>query len=94
MKLSCIAEEIGASYSGSDLEIESVVYDSRAVTPGCLFCCLVGLVSDGHTFAAQAAEKGAAALIVQRRLPLPFSKMLSASTRLSEGRPPPQEQPF
>lgn len=81
MKLSVIAEEIGAPYTGPELEIESVVYDSRAVTPGCLFCCLVGLVSDGHTFAAQAAEKGAAALIVQRRLPVSLPQLVVPDSR-------------
>ncbi len=70
MLLSIIAEELGAPFSGADTEITSITYDSRQVKPGCLFCCIVGLVSDGHTFAAQAVEKGAAALIVERRLEL------------------------
>ncbi len=76
MKVSEIAKELNAAYIGGDAEITSVTYDSRRVTEGCLFCCLVGLVSDGHTFAAQAADKGAAALLVQRRLPIELPQII------------------
>lgn len=47
-----------------DREISSVVYDSRYVIPGCIFVCIKGAVYDGHEFAAIAAEKGAAAIVV------------------------------
>ncbi len=76
MKLSVIAQELGVAYTGGDVEISSVTYDSRKVTEGCLFCCLVGLISDGHTFAAQAADKGAAALIVERALPIDLPQLI------------------
>lgn len=69
MKLSLIAQELGIAFSEEDVEIGSITYDSRKVESGSLFCCLVGLVSDGHTFAGQAVDKGAAALIVEHRLP-------------------------
>ena len=69
MKLSLIARELGIAFSEEDAEISSITYDSRKVESGSLFCCLVGLVSDGHTFAGQAVNKGAAALIVEHRLP-------------------------
>ena len=69
MKLSLIAQELGIAFSEEDVEIGSITYDSRKVENGSLFCCLVGLVSDGHTFAGQAVDKGAAALIVEHRLP-------------------------
>lgn len=81
MKLSVIAEEIGATFSGEDVEITSIIYDSRAVQPGSLFCCLVGLVSDGHTFAEQAVARGAAALIVERRLPLHVPQLVVPNGR-------------
>ena len=69
MKLSLIARELGIAFSEEDAEISSITYDSRKVESGSLFCCLVGLISDGHTFAGQAVDKGAAALIVEHRLP-------------------------
>ena len=81
MKLSEIAQELHVPFAGDDADIRSVTYDSRKVTAGCLFCCLVGLVSDGHTFAAQAAENGAAALIVQRRLPIALPQLIVADSR-------------
>lgn len=57
----------------SDLEITQVVYDSRKVTKGCLFVCIKGAVSDGHVYAKEAAEKGAAALLVQEEVKAPES---------------------
>lgn len=46
-------------------EISDVVYDSRNVKPGCLFVCLRGASVDGHAFAQQAAEQGAAAILAE-----------------------------
>ena len=43
-------------------EITDVVYDSRKVTKGSLFVCMRGFESDGHQYALQALEKGAAAV--------------------------------
>lgn len=43
--------------------VESLCYDSRRVTPGCLFFALRGVKSDGMEFAAQAAAKGAVATV-------------------------------
>jgi len=51
-----------------DLDITSVAYDSRAVEPGALFCCVPGAVVDGHDFAAAAVDAGASALLVERWL--------------------------
>ena len=49
-----------------DTEITGVCYDSRKVTPGCLFVCMEGANFDGHDFAAGAVEQGAAAVVVSR----------------------------
>lgn len=48
-----------------EIEITDLVYDSRKITKGCLFVCIKGTVADGHTFVKEAAEKGAAAVLVQ-----------------------------
>src|SRR5262245_58020994 len=50
------------------LEVTAVEHDSRNVQPGALFCCLRGEHSDGHDHAAQAVERGAVALVVERLL--------------------------
>ena len=46
-----------------DKEITTVVYDSRKIVEGCMFICIEGANFDGHSVAAEAAKKGAAALI-------------------------------
>ncbi len=48
-----------------DIEITELVYDSRKVTPGCLFVCIKGTAVDGHTFVQEVAAHGAAAILVQ-----------------------------
>ena len=40
--------------------------DSRAITPGCVFLALCGERFDGNSFAADASQKGAAAVVVSR----------------------------
>lgn len=50
----------------ADTEVSAVRYDSRKVTPGCLFVCVEGMKSDGHRYAAETVEKGAAVLVVSR----------------------------
>lgn len=55
----------------TDKEITSVVYDSRKAEPGSLFLCIKGAVSDGHSYAASVAEKGAAVLVVQDEVDVP-----------------------
>ncbi len=53
-----------------DVEVSGLAYSSRAVTPGTLFFCVPGFKADGHDFAADAVERGAAALVVERPLGL------------------------
>lgn len=71
MKLDELLKEI--EYSGNpDLnsEITAVVSNSAKIVPGCLFVCIKGARFDGHTKAAQAIERGAAAVVTQRTLGL------------------------
>lgn len=81
MLLSKIAKEIGVPFIGGDVEINSIEYNSRRVEKGALFGCIVGLVSDGHTFAKQAVEKGAVALICQRPLELDVPQLIVNDAR-------------
>ena len=50
-----------------DVEISGICYDTRHMTPGCLFAALPGYKTDGHKFIREALEKGAAAVLCQRR---------------------------
>ena len=49
-------------------EVTEVVYDSRKISPGCLIMCMEGANFDGHSFAPEAAEKGAGALLVSKKV--------------------------
>ncbi len=48
----------------ADVEISDIVYDSRKIVPGSMFVCLKGYNSDGHSYASQAVEKDASAILV------------------------------
>lgn len=47
-----------------DTEISDIVYDSRKVSEDCLFVCLKGSNTDGHQYAQQACDSGAAAILI------------------------------
>ena len=66
LEYTCLQSEI-------DKEISGIVNDSRKVTEGSLFFCIKGAVSDGHTYASDVAQKGAAAIIVQEPVEVPES---------------------
>ena len=62
----------GKVFNGDDImdvEIASIVTDSRKVRDDCLFICIKGQRSDGHDFAAFAVENGALAAVSERELP-------------------------
>jgi len=63
--LAAIALDLGVD-SGADLPVTGVTHDSRAVRPGDLYAGLPGARAHGATFAAQAAERGAVALLTDR----------------------------
>jgi len=57
---------------GSDgINVTELINDSRKVTEGSVFVCIRGAVSDGHAFARDVAEKGAAALVVEKDVDVP-----------------------
>lgn len=49
-------------------EITGIAYRSDKVVPGDIFFCIVGLTTDGHTFAQDAIDRGAKALVIQRKV--------------------------
>ncbi|HLB19817.1 MAG TPA: UDP-N-acetylmuramoyl-L-alanyl-D-glutamate--2,6-diaminopimelate ligase [Gaiellaceae bacterium] len=65
----------------SALEIRELAYDAREVPRDSLFFCVPGTKADGHDFAAQALELGAAALVVERRLELDATQVVVPSVR-------------
>ena len=62
-----IAATAGKAVAMGDRAITAgLTTDSRAITPGCIFLALCGERFDGNTFAADASQKGAAAVVVSR----------------------------
>ena len=73
MKLNALAGAVPGEVKitgDAQTEIVSLCTDSRKVTPGALFFCIPGMHTDAHDLAPQAMESGAAALVVERELPL------------------------
>lgn len=52
-------------------EISSLVYDSRKIEKDSVFVCISGAAFDGHEFIGQAAEKGAAAVVIEKDTEIP-----------------------
>jgi len=63
------------------LEIRELAYDAREVPRDSLFFCVPGAKADGHDFAAEALERGAVALVVERRLALAVPQLVVPSVR-------------
>lgn len=68
MKLSKLISELRTiKRPETDIEITGICYDSRKVTEGCAFICLVGTNFDGHEYAASAEQMGAAVIVAQKQ---------------------------
>ena len=69
--------ELAALVEGAEIKgdaaakIADIVHDSREVTEGTLFVAIEGLHVDGHSFIAQAVEKGACAILTEREIEIP-----------------------
>lgn len=70
MKLSELCKEITYTcIQGSmEREVTDIIYDSRKVSAGTVFACMVGTVVDGHDYIEDAVAKGAAALVVEHEV--------------------------
>ena len=73
MKLNKLLErlEYDVVQGTDEAEVTTLVNDSRKVDAGSVFVCISGAVSDGHKFAADVAEKGAAAVVVEKDVEVP-----------------------
>ena len=52
----------------ADDEVSGIAYRSDRVQPGDAFFCVVGMTSDGHSFAQDAIDRGAKVLVVERKV--------------------------
>ena len=69
------ADEVGAVKGGLDRPISGLTMDSRRVVPGSLFFALPGLRTDGAAFIDEAINRGAVAVVTQKPVTLPHSKV-------------------
>ncbi len=76
------ADVVGEAQTSFD----AVSIDSRKVAAGDLFVALSGPNFDGHTFVAAAAEQGAVAVLVSKRVETDLPQLIVADTRLALGR--------
>ena len=83
--LSQAARWVEGRHLGAEVEFTSVGIDSRSLAPGALFVALRGERHDGHDHAAQALERGAVALLVQREVDCALPQVLCADTEEALG---------
>lgn len=82
MKLSALLNGVEARMVGeAAFEITGLSFDSRQTQPGHLFCAMVGTHTDGHAYADLAVARGAAALMVERALPIDIPQVVVDDTR-------------
>ena len=65
------------------MQITSVVYDSRKAEPGCMFVAVAGYATDGNRFIPMAAEKGAAVVVTAKEPEQDIPYVLVASDRMA-----------
>ena len=63
--------DINWAIGAANPECAGLAYDSRRVTPGMVFFALSGEKTDGHAHAAEAAARGAVAVVGERECDLP-----------------------
>jgi UDP-N-acetylmuramoyl-L-alanyl-D-glutamate--2,6-diaminopimelate ligase len=68
-------------HGSPSVDVRDLAYDARAVTPGSLFFAVPGELADGHDFAAEAVERGAVALVVERVLDLLVPQVVVRDSR-------------
>lgn len=79
----------------ADHRVEGLALDSRRVRPGDLFFAIAGSRHDGHAFVAEAFERGAVAVVVERAVDAPgpviqvpnARRALAIAARVFYGRP-------
>ncbi|MFN2606496.1 MAG: UDP-N-acetylmuramoyl-L-alanyl-D-glutamate--2,6-diaminopimelate ligase [Acidimicrobiales bacterium] len=76
-------EVLGLRGDPAGTDVAAITHDSRAVTPGALFCCLRGGWSDGHEHAAEAVAGGAVALLCERPVAPAVPQVVVPSTRVA-----------
>ena len=73
MKLTQLLErlEYEVVQGSDDIAVSGLINDSRKVVDGSVFVCISGAVADGHAYVQEVADKGASAVIVEKKVDAP-----------------------
>ena len=74
------AAALGLPQMQAQATLADVCTDTRKIQPGSLFVCLRGERFDGHSFASQAAQLGAAALLVDHQVDADVPQLVVTDT--------------
>lgn len=72
-----------SSRAPASTTVTGIAYASNRVRPGDLFFCIVGFKSDGHDYAEDAYNRGAAAIVCQRSLDVDIPQFIVDDSRLA-----------
>jgi UDP-N-acetylmuramoyl-tripeptide--D-alanyl-D-alanine ligase len=86
MTLSTVAKATNGQLIGTDETFNAVSTDSRKITTGNLFVALKGESFDGHDYAVQCLQQGAAGILVSRRIETDSPQIVVQDTRLALGK--------
>ncbi|MBA50757.1 MAG: UDP-N-acetylmuramoyl-L-alanyl-D-glutamate--2,6-diaminopimelate ligase [Acidimicrobiaceae bacterium] len=76
---------VDATATDEIVKVTGVNHDSRSVAQGDLFACISGAEHDGHSYAIEAINGGAAALLVDRELNLAIPQIVVPDVRKAIG---------
>nr|MBA2504984.1 UDP-N-acetylmuramoyl-L-alanyl-D-glutamate--2,6-diaminopimelate ligase [Thermoleophilaceae bacterium] len=68
-----------------DVDVTALAYASDRVEPGALFFCVRGFTADGHEYAPDAVDRGAAALVTDHELGLGVPEVVVEDVRRAMG---------
>ncbi len=77
-----VAREV---YGDQNIFVTEITHDSKNISTGCLFCCVVGENVDGHKFAVDAVNNGASAILVERKLDIEVAQIVVDDVRTAMG---------
>jgi UDP-N-acetylmuramoyl-L-alanyl-D-glutamate--2,6-diaminopimelate ligase len=83
--LRALLEDVPTAEIHGDATVAGLAYRTDDVEARALFFCVPGSRADGHDFAAEAVARGAASLVVERRLDLDVAQALVPSVREAMG---------
>ncbi len=81
MTLKEILKDCKVKNDFTDTEISDICYNSGKVSPGDVFVCVTGFMTDGHTYAKAAVDAGASAVVAERELDLPVPVAVVENSR-------------